>query len=158
MYNAGFKGLLEGFKQGWYDRYSVQLHPQCLGEESLVLEYQLYDVWVNQKVQRYYEIPTLATGLYGMLATECHIWEVWTDVGRLCRENDTCGLGSIFRSSFDHTFQFTSLFLSIAEIYELDKGGLTSLTNFQQQMSQVGADLGRLLSLAFKSKDPERIV
>jgi len=65
-----------------------------------------------------------------MLATECQIWEAWTDVKLFCRENNTCGLGSIFRSSFDHTFQFTSLFLSIAEMYELDKDGLTSLTNF----------------------------
>ena len=73
----------------------------------------------------------MVTGIYGMLATECQFLEVFIDMWYTCRSNQNCGLRALFSQTYNNTFGVTTVFLTMAEIYEANKkDGITSLGFF----------------------------
>jgi len=46
---GGLRGLLEGYKRGFYKEYSYELSPQCFGEESEVNGYRVVYIIKNEQ-------------------------------------------------------------------------------------------------------------
>merc|ERR1711990_1077299 len=67
LWNEAAKGILEGMKQGWYNRYSVQLPPECLGHEAIVYEYKMWKIYTDRDFEHLWEVPANLYGFWIML-------------------------------------------------------------------------------------------
>ena len=72
-------------KRGFYNRKSVDLSPQCFGSESVIQEYELFNIYDKQDYNRFYEIPGKLYSLWVMLDQECQSEEFIYDFWLTCR-------------------------------------------------------------------------
>ena len=70
-YCLGIKGLLQGYKRGFYKQESFETLPQCFGDEPQVLIYKIYDICYELDMGRLFELPPLIFNLYYMIMSSC---------------------------------------------------------------------------------------
>ena len=82
--NAGLRGFIQGFKQSFYARYSLELKPNCFGTQSVLNEYQIYKIIYKTEYLKFYEIPGKIYALYLAFMNECQIEEFFYDCYVFC--------------------------------------------------------------------------
>ena len=58
------RGFIQGFKQSFYQRYSLEIKPNCFGTSTLVNEYNIYKILNTNQYMNLYEIPGKLYALY----------------------------------------------------------------------------------------------
>ena len=125
------------------------MSPQCFGSESVIQEYELFNIYDKQDYNRFYEMPGKLYSLWVMLDEECQTEELIYDFWLTCRGNG-CDLGIIMKNDEKNIFKLTGILNSVAEIYQTELGPNESRYSFYyEELTEIGFDLGKLLRISF---------
>ena len=85
---ASIRGLIQGFKRGFYQSRTIHIRPQCMAGESEEMGFQMYKVFRHEEWYRLYEVPGYLYEIYLSAVIECQIEETIYDLAEFCDEND----------------------------------------------------------------------
>ena len=78
------KGLIQGFKRGFYKRYSYEIQPQCFGEEMQIIGFETYSIFEYENWAELYELPGFLYQLWLMLDVSCELEDMLYDIMIFC--------------------------------------------------------------------------
>ena len=148
---ASIRGAVQGLKRGFYKQYTLEISPQCFGEESEIMGYRIAQLIKNEEWVKLYEVPGFVYDILIMAVDKCGLEENMYDLMAFCSNHD-CSFEKLAKNELGQIFIVTGFINSIAAAIWVNTDSVTSaqLHNLYFNVyGEFGVNLGKLLRFTF---------
>lgn len=148
------RGGIQGWRRGFYKKYSYELPEKCLGRDMTKYLYYIDDEFKHFDIQKIVGTLGLFYNIYYMFDYECEIEKWLYDLSNHCFDHN-CEPEQLLKNEMSHVFQVTGALNALAAIYYEEEPKEDQHAAWFDMYVEVGMAIGKLMryTLLFDPKE-----
>mmetsp|Transcript_14227 Transcript_14227/g.24201 ORF Transcript_14227/g.24201 Transcript_14227/m.24201 type:complete len:260 (-) Transcript_14227:102-881(-) len=149
------RGVVQGFKRGFYKDYDWELPALCFGKQAVMQLYWIKQLASSLNLDNFFKINGLIYNLYYNFDHDCQIEEQLFDLSNFCFHFN-CNPQQLLQNNMGAVFQVTGALNALAAIYYEEEPQKDLHMAWFDRFSDIGKNIGKLARYTLKF-DPDAL-